>query len=123
MTPGKLARLGAAMVLTVGAAGGILGLSGSAYAAGRASSPAYYQQEHFIRYDQYTSPPEVVAENYLTCPPPIHECGLQTTIYQDESGTWVEVATGNEIAVVYCSGSFMTTYKDQSGDEVTAPCS
>jgi hypothetical protein len=111
------------MALALGTASGMFGLAATAHAAQPRVPTAFGQQEHFIRYDPYTSPPQIAAENYLICPPPIHECGLEVIIYRLENGSWVEVATGETIAVVYCSGTFSTTYKDQSGDEVTAPCS
>lgn len=115
------AQLVAAMALALGLAGGLPGLAASAHAAQRI--PAYGQEIHFIRYDQFSNPRRIVAEHYITCPPPVPMCGLQVIIYRLVNGSWQEVTSGETIAVVYCSGSISTTYKDQSGDQVTAPCS
>ena len=65
-------------------------------------------------------PPHVAGEHLLNCPP-VHG-NLPVTIYKDESGSWVAVASGSGLAFYYCNGSVMNAYKDNSGDQITAPC-
>ena len=127
MTLRRLARVGAAMALAAGSVTGTFGLGASAQASVHAAPAQCSKPLSLIHYYQYSTPPYVVAEHFEECSlaqsvRPYFLVGLPVTIYKLESGTWVSVATGEEIAEYYCNGTTTNEYKDQSGDEVSAPC-
>jgi hypothetical protein len=125
MSAGKIARLGAAVALAVGAAAGVPALAGQAQASVRtslahASLQCTTEHEQDIFYNGSTIPPEVIAENEYVCGQ-IH-VESPATIYKYESGSWVEVASGSGFAYYYCNGSTDNKYEDQAGQVITAPC-
>jgi hypothetical protein len=113
------------LALAAGTVAGVPALAGQAQASARISPVTAIPQcttEHVqdIFYNGSTTPPEVVAENEYVCGQ-IH-VESPAAIYKDESGTWVEVATGSGFAYYHCNGSAANKYEDQAGQVITASC-
>jgi hypothetical protein len=111
--PSTLIRLGAISVLAAGAICGTAVLAAPAHAAGGC------QLESYIVYVTNDGPPEVVASAVELCGG-THFDALPVTL----SKNGVAVAVGDHGSAYYvCTGTTTSTYTDQWGSEISAPCS
>jgi hypothetical protein len=118
MRLGRISRFAAVLVLVAGPTAGIAALAGPAQAA--TAVPASCTSADGSNYNGGDIPPEIVALNWEICDG--FHVNFPAAIYKDESGTWVEVASGSGEASYVCNGTTENQYKNQSGVTITAPC-
>ncbi len=124
MKSGRITRFAAVLVLVAGTTTGIsaLALPAQAATARPAAGPvgSGCTMVHDIFYNGGNTPPDVTALNWEICDG--FRIDFPATIYKEESGTYVQVATGSGEAFYYCNGTTANEYKNQSGMVTSAPC-
>jgi hypothetical protein len=125
MRSGRITRFAAVLILVAGTTTGMSALALPAQAATArpglsAGGSAACTPAHSIFYNGGNTPPDVTAINWELCDG--FHISFPATIYKDESGTWVQVASGSGEAFYYCNGTTANQYMNQSGQVITAPC-
>ncbi|HEY7142680.1 MAG TPA: hypothetical protein VH637_00405 [Streptosporangiaceae bacterium] len=114
MTSRRIARAAAALALAAGSTTAVIA------AAGPASAITCTPIHTLAYYPPVNGPASVAGQNYMYCDG--FRDYLTMDIYKLESGTWVQVATGPGHAAYLCNGTTSNQFKDQSGDQISAPC-